>query len=52
MSVEIKWTVFETVLSSKSDIRSYRSKFLVKDPDEYCYLKVANMSFRKDTSEL
>ena len=44
MSVGIRLIVFEIAISPKSDIRFYRSKFLVKDVDEYYDLKVLNLS--------
>ena len=45
MSVLIKLNVFETVISTKSDIRFYRCQFLVRDFDKYYHSKVINVYF-------
>ena len=45
MSVGIWLAVFEIATSPRSDIRSIRSKFLVRDLDEYYHLKASMISF-------
>ena len=52
MSVGIRLKVFVIQLSLDSGISFYRSIFLVSDLDEYYHLKVLNVYFRKETSDL
>ena len=52
MSVGIRLIVFVIQLSLEFGIRFYRSTFLVGDLDEYYHLKVVNVYFWEQTSEL
>ena len=52
MSVGIRLNVFEIVIIPRSEIRFYRSKFLVSDLDEYYHFKVLKISFGYCKSKL